>query len=187
MGEIVSNFFISVDGVVESPDQWHFPYWSDEMGEVVGEGMETCAAFLMGRTLYDEWSDYWPQQPDGEEFAGFINTIPKYVVSSSLTEATWQNTEVVTGGDAAIAERLRAVRDGLDGDIGISGSATLVRWLLGQGLLGRFELLVHPVAVGRGQRLFEDTPASLSLERSRTLPNGVLHLTYRPVEAPPAA
>ena len=187
MGEIVSNFFISLDGVVESPDQWHFPYWSDEMGDVVGRGMQTTGAFLMGRRLYDEWSDYWPKSED--DLAGYFNDVQKYVVSSSLTQADWKNTEVVTGGDAAIAERLRSIREATDGDLTMSGSPTLVRWLIGQGLVDRLELLVHPIAVGHGQRLFQDGGGTvpLSLQSSVSLPNGVLHLSYRFAEAPAAA
>ena len=78
MGKIVSNFFIALDGVVEAPDQWHFSYFNDEMGAVVGAGMETNKAFLMGRKLYDEWAAYWPESTD-EPFATYFNTMPKYV------------------------------------------------------------------------------------------------------------
>ena len=103
MGKIVSNFFISLDGVVESPDQWHFPYFNDEMGQIIGSGMATTGAFLMGRKLYDEWSEYWPPNDGDEEFGSFINSIPKYVVSNSLTEPTWNNTTVLPGDEAAEA------------------------------------------------------------------------------------
>ncbi|MCA1703069.1 MAG: dihydrofolate reductase family protein, partial [Actinobacteria bacterium] len=92
MGKIVSNFFISLDGVVEAPDQWHFPYFNDEMGAAVGAGMESAGAFLMGRVLYDQWSEYWPQQGPDAPFSSFINEIPKYVVSNTLKEASWNNT-----------------------------------------------------------------------------------------------
>ncbi|MDQ1669879.1 MAG: hypothetical protein QOE40_1940, partial [Actinomycetota bacterium] len=74
MGRIVSNFFISLDGVVESPDKWHFPYFDDAMGAIIGQGMETTGAFLMGRKLYDEWSAYWPEQDLDVPFSEFINT-----------------------------------------------------------------------------------------------------------------
>ena len=110
MGKIVSNFFISLDGVVESPDQWHFPYFNDEMGQIIGSGMATTEAFLMGRKLYDEWSEYWPPNDGDEEFGSFINSIPKYVVSNSLTEPTWNNTTVLPG-----VRRLAAPAQGRDG------------------------------------------------------------------------
>ncbi len=177
MGRIVANFFISLDGVVESPDQWHFPYFDDAMGAIVGAGMETTGAFLMGRTLYGEWSEYWPAQSPDEPFSEFINTIPKYVLSTTLGEAKWQNTTVLSGD----VDEVRAVKDRTDGDLTMSGSATTVRWLLANGLLDELALLVHPIAVGSGQRLFEDTPTyPLRLMHSSTLDTGVLHLRYAP-------
>ena len=165
MGRIVSNFFISLDGVVEAPDQWHFPYFNDEMGAAIGAGMETADAFLMGRRLYDEWSEYWPQSDD-DTFAPFINGATKYVVSSTLTEATWSGTTVVSGD---VAAELKKIKERTGGDIAMSGSATLVRWLLANDLLDELNLLIHPIAVGHGQRLFEDTPTyPLRLVRSTT-------------------
>jgi dihydrofolate reductase len=180
MGRIVSNFFISLDGVVESPDKWHFPYFDDEMGDIVARGMETCDAFLMGRRLYDEWSQYWPAADKDEPFADFINNVQKYVVSTTLQESdlTWTNTALVDGD---VESRIRGIKDDTAGDIGISGSPTLVRSLLAMGLLDELALLVHPIAVGRGARLFEDTPTyPLELTSHRVLDTGVLHLTYAP-------
>lgn len=177
MAKIVSNFFMSLDGVVESPHQWHFPYFNEEMGAAIDRGMETSAAFLMGRVLYEEWAAYWPSQAD-EPFASFINNVPKYVVSNSLETATWNNTTIISGD---VAQRLQEIKDQSDGDIGISGSATLVRWLLANGLLDELHLLVHPIAVGHGQRLFEDTPThALKLVEHETFSTGVLNLTYAP-------
>jgi dihydrofolate reductase len=182
MGRIVSNFFISLDGVVERPDQWHFPYFDEEMGKVISSGMEDQAAFLMGHRLYGEWSQYWPAQSADVPFAAHINAIPKYVLSHDAFEPDWQNTTVLSGSDdAAVAEQVRSVKDGLDGNIAMSGSATTVRWLLAQGLLDELALLVHPVAVATGQRLFEDTgTVPLRLLHSSPLSSGVLHLRYAP-------
>ena len=178
MGKIISNFFISLDGVVEAPDQWHFEYFDDEMGAILGEGFSTTAAMLMGRQLYGEWSEYWPENAD-DEFGAIINSLPKYVVSDSLSEAAWQNTTVVPGDGAA--DELRQLKERTEGDITMSGSATTVRWLLREGLLDELRLLVHPVAVGKGQRLFEDTDLTrLKLLEERTLGSGVLYLSYAP-------
>lgn len=185
MGRIVSNFFISLDGVVEAPDQWHFPYFNDEMGEVIGAGFATTSAMLMGRQLYSEWSEYWPESDD-DQFGPIINNIQKYVVSDSLSEATWNNTTLIPGSEAA--DRLKQLKAETDGDITLSGSATTVRWLLAEGLLDELRLLVHPIAVGKGQRLFEDTPTTpLKLVDSSTLSTGVLNLTYVPDPNPPTA
>jgi dihydrofolate reductase len=177
MGRIVSNFFISLDGVVESPDKWHFPYFDDAMGEIIGSGMASTSAFLMGRRLYDEWSSYWPGQGPEVPFSEFINAIPKYVVSTTVQDPAWQNTTVLPGDVAAVQE----LKDSVDRDITMSGSATTVRWLLANGLLDELALLVHPIAVGSGQRLFEDpTTYPLNLVHSSTLDTGVLHLRYTP-------
>lgn len=178
MGRIVSNFFIALDGVVESPDQWHMPYFDDEMGAIIGAGMETNKALLMGRKGYDEWAAYWPTSTD-EPIASFFNEIPKYVISSSLSDPTWNNTKVVPGEVAAV----RRMKEGVDGDIFTSGSATTVRWLLANGLVDELQLLLHPIVVGSGQRLFEDDAPThkLELATSASLSSGVIHLVYRPV------
>jgi dihydrofolate reductase len=184
MGRIVSNFFISMDGVVERPDQWHFPYFDEEMGKVVEAGMQTSTAFLMGHRLYDEWSQYWPAQSGGEDgdFADFINTTQKYVVAHQPFDATWNNTTVVAGDEATVTEQLQKVKDETDGDVSMSGSATTARWLMKQGLLDELALLVHPIAVSSGQRLFEDTgTVKLELTEHRALPTGVLLVRYAPV------
>jgi dihydrofolate reductase len=174
MGRIVSHFFMSLDGVVEAPDQWHMPYFNDEMGAAIGQGMATNKAFLMGRKLYEEWAGFWPNSDD--EFAEFINSHPKYVVSSSLQSAGWNNTTIVSGAD-----QLREVKDATDGDLVISGSATLVRSLLVQGLLDELHVFLHPIVVGHGARLFEDTtPRALELVADDRFSTGVLSLTYAP-------
>jgi len=185
MRKIVSNFFISLDGVVEAPDQWHFPYFDEEMGAVVGQGFATTDATLMGCTLYSEWSEYWPEHGD-DDFGQTINNMPNYVVSDSLEDATWTNSTLVRGNEAA--ERLRLLKSELDGDLTLSGGATTVRWLLAEGLLDELRLLVHPIAVGHGQRLFEGTPThSLKLVDSHAFKSGVLNLTYAPDPNPPTA
>lgn len=175
MGRIVSNFFIALDGVVEQPDQWHMSYLNDEMMAIIGAGMATNKAFLLGRKGYDESSAFWPDQTD--EFGDFFNNIPKYVISASLQDPTWNNTTVVPGDVDAV----QRVKDSVDGDIFMSGSAITVRWLLANGLLDELRLLVHPIAVGAGQRLFEGTPThKLELVESAALSTGVLNLVYRP-------
>ena len=183
MRKIRSNFFISLDGVVESPDQWHFPYFNDEMGNAVGAAFQGNDAMLMGRVLYEEWSAYWPQNAD-QPFGDVINPIKKYVLSDSLTSADWENTEII-GGDGT-ADKLREIKAGEGGDIGMSGSATTVRWLLKEGLLDELNLLVHPIAVGtRLARLFppDEPTIPLRLLRSEAFATGVLNLSYAPADS----
>lgn len=185
MGKIVSNFFMSLDGVVEAPDQWHFPYFNDEMGAVIGQGMETSGAFLMGRKLYQEWEEYWPQQSDDVPFSSFINNVRKYVLSNTLTDATWNNTTLISGSPEEVAKQLADAKAAVDGDIAMSGSATTAGWLLANGLLDELALLVHPIVVGHGQRLFDaDETQGLELVQHETLSTGVLHLRYAPAPIP---
>jgi dihydrofolate reductase len=181
MRKIKSNFFISLDGVVESPDKWHFPYFNDEMGAAVGAGFATADAMLMGRVLYDEWAAYWPEHAD-EPFGDVMNATKKYVVSNSLQAAEWENSEIISGDVAGKLADIKA-RDG--GDIAMSGSATTVRWLLREGLVDELNLLVHPIAVGKGlARLFPPDEPSLPLEllRAETFTTGVLSLSYATVK-----
>ena len=181
MRRIVASFFISVDGVVETPDQWVFPYFDDAMDKIVGAAVHTTSAFLLGRRLYDEWSQYWPTKgPD--DFAGFINAVDKYVVTSHpLDDPGWTNSTALIDDPA---EQIRRLKLAGDGNIGMSGSATTVRWLMREGLIDELTLLVPPIAVGKGQRLFDDSgTVPLTLLSSETLPTGALHLRYQPVSA----
>ena len=181
MGRIVSNFFMSLDGVVEAPDTGHMPYFDDQMGAAIGKGMETNAAFLMGRVLYEEWAAFWPNQDPEDQFAAFFNSHPKYVVSSSLRSADWNNTTIVSGD---VPQRLRELKEGTDGDLVISGSPTLVRSLLADGLVDELRVLIHPIVVGHGARLFEDTTAhGLELVDHEVFTTGVLNLAYKPAAA----
>ncbi|MFI6815932.1 dihydrofolate reductase family protein [Nonomuraea sp. NPDC050328] len=178
MAKIISSFFIALDGVVESPDQWHFPYWNDEMGAAVQAGMADSAGMLMGRVLYEEWAAYWPTAEADAEIAAIMNDSRKWVVSSTLDKAEWANTTLLRGDVAAEIRRLKAE---VEGNIQMSGSATAVRWLLANGLLDQLNLLVHPIAVGHGRRLFEGSGTQpLKLVKSETFETGVLNLSYVP-------
>lgn len=179
MRKIKSYFFISLDGVVESPDKWHFRYFDDEMGAAVGVGFATTGALLMGRVLYNEWAAYWPEHAD-EPFGDVMNSIKKYVVSDSLQAAEWQNSEIITGD---VARQLTDIKAQDGGDITMSGSPTTVRWLLRRGLLDELNLLVHPIVVGGGlARLFPPDEPSIPLEllTAQTFKTGVLNLSYAP-------
>jgi dihydrofolate reductase len=182
MRKIKSYFFISLDGVVESPDKWHFPYFDDEMGAAVGAGYATADALLMGRVLYGEWAAYWPEHAD-EPFGDVMNSIKKYVVSDSLRAAEWQNSELISGKVAT--QKLTDIKAQEGGDIAMSGSPTTVRWLLREGLLDELNLLVHPLVVGDGlARLFPSDEPSMPLElrSAQTFKTGVLNLSYAPAK-----
>src|SRR5258708_17889683 len=150
MGSINAGLFIALDGVVEAPQTWHFEYFNDEMGAAVGGMMTGSDAMLLGRQTYDEFASYWPRADPADPTTAQMNGTPKYVVSTTLEKADWQNSTVVSGDVKAELPKLKQ-----DKQLGVTGSPTLVRWLLQQGLIDELHLLVHPVAVGAGKRLFE--------------------------------
>jgi dihydrofolate reductase len=176
MGSIRSNLFISLDGVIESPETWHFDYFDDEMGAVVGAAMSETDAMLLGRQTYDEFAGYWPDADANDPITAQMNGARKYVVSNTLADATWQNSTVVSGD---VAAELTALKQGAR--LGTTGSATLVRWLLEAGLVDELHLLVHPVVVGSGKKLFTGgAKVPLTLVSATTFKTGVLHLVYAP-------
>jgi dihydrofolate reductase len=179
MRKVVASFFMSLDGVVEAPEQWHLPYFDDELGAVIGQGIASSDAFLLGRRTYDEWAAFWPQQdPAQNPMAAAINGRPKYVVSRSLREASWENSTVL-GGD--LADEVGRLKQQPGKDIAVSGSATLVRSLIDERLLDELRVALHPVLLGAGARLFQDgvAQARFELVEARALKSGVLDLTYR--------
>ncbi|MCU1657763.1 MAG: deaminase-reductase protein [Pseudonocardiales bacterium] len=176
MGSIKSGLFISLDGVIESPETWHFDYFNDEMGAAVGELMGGNDAMLLGRQTYDEFAGYWPNADPDDPITGQMNGSRKYVVSNTLTNATWENSTVISGDVKTALTNLKQ-----DTRLGTTGSATLVRWLLEQGLVDELHLLVHPVVVGHGKKLFADgAKVPLRLVATTTFTTGVLHLVYTP-------
>jgi dihydrofolate reductase len=179
MRKIIAGLFISLDGVVEAPDQWHFPYFNDEMGEAVGGMMAESDTMLLGRKTYEGFASFWPNQGSEVEGADHMNTIPKLVASTTLDRVDWQNSTLIKGN---VAEELTRLKQQPGKNIGITGSATLVRSLLRDGVLDELHLLVHPIIVGQGQRLFDDMAAQvpLKLVSSKTFSTGVLSLVYAP-------
>jgi len=183
MRRVVSNLFVSLDGVAESPDQWQFAF-DEEMGAELERSLESADTVLLGRVTWTEWAGYWPSVTDGEDagFANWINTSPKYVASSTLESVDgWANSTLIENDLATAVEELKAA-DG--GDIAVAGSPGLVRSLLEQGLLDELVLLIHPVVAGGGRKkLFADdaTLTKLELVSARPTSSGVIIASYRPV------
>ncbi|MFF0445896.1 dihydrofolate reductase family protein [Streptomyces sp. NPDC004609] len=180
MGTIKVQEFITLDGVIDAPT-WTVDYgFTPEMAESIGGFTESCAAILLGRTTYEEFAPAWSSRSMADDpGAPFMNETPKYVVSSTLKDADWNNSTVLGGYDT---DTIRRFKDSVDGGIYVSGSGTLVRALLADGLVDELHLVVYPEVHGTGPRLFpEGVPTSkLALTGSRTFDNGVLHLTYAP-------
>lgn len=186
MRKILATMFISLDGVVEAPDQWHFPYFNDQMGAAVGRVMVGADTFLIGRVTYDSFAGAWPDRElageEDAEFAKSLGDTRKVVVSRQNLEFTWRNSELLKG---ELIEGVRALKNEPGGHIAISGSPSIVRQLLDAGLLDELHLLVHPIAVRKGIRLFEEgtDPVPLKLVASETFETGVLDLIYVPAES----
>jgi dihydrofolate reductase len=180
MGEIHVHEFMSLDGVIDAPT-WTFDYGFDpKMGEAIGAVTDRSDGILLGRTTYEMFEPAWSTRTVEEDpGAPFFNDTTKYVVSSTLTETTWRNSQIVGPYDADTIGRLK---EEVDGDLYVSGSRTLVRAMLDDGLVDGLHLFVYPLTRGAGPRLFpEDAgPSKLSLEATQTYDNGVVYLAYRP-------
>jgi dihydrofolate reductase len=179
MRKIVAGLFVSVDGVIEAPETWTGAYFTPEIGEIVGSLIADGDTLLLGRRTYETFAQSFADDTSGNPMAAQMNAVRKVVVSTSLERADWQNTTLIRGD---VVEAVRALKDEDGANINMSGSATLAVSLLRGGLLDQLDLLVFPVAVGRGRRLFHDDGDSieLALLSSDSLDNGVMHVVYGP-------
>jgi dihydrofolate reductase len=180
MRKITAGLFTSVDGVVEAPDQWHFPYFNDEMGAAVDGQLGAADTILLGRETYDSFAGAWPDREadggDDAEFAKKLGDARKIVVSRQRLEFDWRNSEQLTGD---LLDGVTALKNEPGGDISISGSVSVVRQLLAAGQLDELHLFVHPIAVRAGARLFDDGESiPLRLLSSQAFKTGVLYLVY---------
>jgi dihydrofolate reductase len=186
MRKITAGLFISLDGVVEAPDQWHFPYFNEEMGAAVEATLGAADTVLFGRKTYDSFAGAWPEREEaGEEDAGLakaLGDVRKIVVSNQKLEFDWRNSEQLEGD---LVEAVTALKNEPGENIGLSGSVSVVRQLLAAGLLDELHLLVHPIALRKGMRLFDEgeTPIPLRLISAEIFKTGVLHLVYGPAES----
>ncbi|MFI6047188.1 dihydrofolate reductase family protein [Nocardia sp. NPDC051321] len=188
MRKITAGMFVALDGVVADPQDWHFPYFNEEMGAAVGAQLGSAETLLFGRVTYEGFAAAWPERETaGGEDAGMAKSMGdarKIVVSHQDLDLPWRNSEVLKGD---LVEAVTALKNEPGGDIGMSGSVSIVRQLLRAGLLDELHLLVHPIAVGKGLRLFDENDATLPLRllSSETFTTGVLHLVYTKDESAP--
>jgi dihydrofolate reductase len=181
MRKVTSSLFISLDGVVEAPDQWQGDLFDDDMGADMAAQLSEEDAILLGRVTYEYFAAYWPTATD-EPFASHINKTPKYVVSRTLNDVEWGQWEKPTLIKGNLAEELNKLKKKRGKNIGISGSPTLVWSLLQDNLLDELKLMVHPVVVSSGKRLFKEEGdlKKLQLVDSKVTSKGVAILTYQP-------
>lgn len=180
MRKVIVSEFLTLDGVMEAPQNWQFPYLSDDMAEDNKNQILASDALLLGRVTYEEFASFWPFQTNNEfGIADKLNSTPKFVVSSTLEKAEWNNSTLINGN---VVEAISRLKQQGEGSIGITGSATLIQTLMQAGLIDEYRLLVHPIVVGTGKRLFNagfDTTA-LKLLDSKTFSSGVVALIYQP-------
>ncbi|GAB3981882.1 dihydrofolate reductase family protein [Actinoallomurus acanthiterrae] len=187
MRKITAGLFVALDGVVENPQDWHFPYFNDEMGVAVTAQLGAADTLLLGRKTYDSFAGAWPdREAAGGEDAGMAKALGdarKIVVSNQELHFTWRNSEQLRGD---LVEAVTALKNEPGAtDIAMSGSVSIVRQLLAAGLLDELHLLVHPIAMRKGMRLFDEgeSPIPLRLVSSQAFATGVLHLIYAPDDA----
>lgn len=183
MRKLVAGLFITLDGVVESPEKWQFDYFDEDMMAGMGTHIAAEDTLLLGRVTYQEWAPYWPTSTD-EPYASHINHTPKYVVSTTLDEVGWGEWDNVVLIKGDLAGEIARLKQQSGKNIGVAGSPTLVHSLLQDDLIDELTLMIHPVVVGTGKCLFQDGDAlkRMNLVYSKTTRSGVLILTYQPVK-----
>lgn len=189
MRKLNAALFISLDGVVEAPGGeptlpedrrgWSMRYTDDEVGQVIGAAMAASDAMLLGRRTYADFAAYWPNVPEDDPFGAIMNNRTKYVVSTTLDSVAWKNSHLIKGD---IAGEIRRLKQGPGLDISVVGSGTLVRWLLQHDLLDELQLMLCPVVLGVGGRLFDgvDYMKSLKVLESRSFSSGMTFLRFGP-------
>ena len=174
MSKLVESTFVTLDGVVGSPETWGAPYWDEEHANYTNELFYAADSLLLGRGTYEVFAEFWPKLDD--PYSERINALPKYVASNTLREATW-NASVLSGDVASAVADLKAQPGG---DILKYGTGELDRTLIEHQLIDEFHFWVHPVAVGGGVRLLDGITTSLELVNNTRFASGVVVLTYTP-------
>ena len=177
MSKVIAAEYLTLDGVMENP-AWTAPYFNDELGEFQGELMSSCDALLLGRVTYEAFAGAWPNMPDAPG-AARMNSLPKYVASRTLHTAAW-NARIIPGDVAAEVARLKQEPGQ---NLLIYGSGQLVEYLRQHGLIDEYRLMIFPVVLGSGKRLFAEAPTNFKLKSSHTTSTGVLVLTYQLADA----
>lgn len=180
MRKLVVTEFLTADGVMENP-AWSMPYWCDEIAAFKGTEQTACDALLLGRLTYQAFAAVWPQRSnEDDDGAGAMNSLPKYVASGTLTELSWNNSHLITGDTAIGIHKLKELPGK---DILVYGSGQLVNFLVESGLVDQFNLLVYPLILGAGKRLFNAAhPVKLELVEGKTYPTGVVSQIYKVIK-----
>jgi dihydrofolate reductase len=178
MRKIIVTEFVALDGVMEDPHKWSFPYWSDDIEKFKYDELFASDAQLLGRVTYEGFAAAWPSRTDEGGYADRLNSLPKYVVSTTLERAEWNNSHLIKKN---VAEAVSRLKQQSGQDILVHGSPTLVQTLIQHDLIDQYHLLVYPLVLGSGKRLFQDgSKATLKIVDSKTFSSGVALLRYEP-------
>lgn len=189
MRKINAALFITLDGVVEAPGGeptlpedrrgWSMPFTDDEVGQVIGAAMAASDAMLLGRNTYEGFAAFWPSVPEDDPFGNIMNNRTKYVVSTTLDKAEWKNSHLVKGN---LIEELNKLKQQPGKDISTVGSGTLVRSLLKADLIDELQLMLCPVVLGVGDRLFDgaDFMKTMNVLETRAFDSGMIYLRLQP-------
>ena len=178
MRKIIAAQYASLDGVVEAPEQWHFPYADQNMFRVLGEVSAEIDTMLLGRVTYEVFAASFADAPADDPVAASLNRPAKVLVSSTVTDPSWARTTVISGD---VVDGVRALKETEGGSILINGSISLCQALFRAGLVDELHLMIHPIVVGHGRRLFSDEGPQIPLTvvSSETFPTGVLSVRFR--------
>lgn len=181
MRKVIATEYLTLDGIFEEPGHWSFQFWSDEAAKFKFDELFSSDALLLGRATYEGFAKAWPSMQDEQGFADRMNGLPKFVVSTTLDNAEWNNSTIIMGDVAEEVARLKA-QPGQD--ILLAGSGQLVRTLMEHDLIDEYRFMVHPVVLGSGKRLFPDGIVKLVLRLADTkaFSSGVVVLTYAPAQ-----
>lgn len=176
MRKIVLSEYLSLDGVLENP-AWTMPYWSDEIGTFKYEELFASDALLLGRVTYEGFAAAWPSMTDEHGFADRMNNLPKFVATRSLNQLTWNAQPI----NEPIVDAIVALKQQPGENILIYGSGELAQTLIAHNLIDQYNLLIYPVVLGSGQRLFRDTTTTLQLAETKAFDSGVVLMSYHPL------
>jgi dihydrofolate reductase len=180
---LVATEYLSLDGIFEEPGHWSGPFFNDEAGQFKWSELQESDALLMGRNTYEGFAAAWPTMPGTGEFGEKMNRMTKYVVSSTLDKAEWTGSTLVKGD---VAEEVRKLKKEPGHDLLLSGSAQLFNALMRENLIDLYRIMLHPIVLGKGKRLFADGVDRhvLELTETKTFKKGIVILEYRPAKTP---
>ncbi len=193
MKKLVVGTFLTLDGVMQAPGDpqedteggfkhggWQMPYFDADAGKIMGEQIAATDALLLGRVTYQIFAAFWPTAPEDDPIAKKLNSVPKYVVSTTLNKVEWNNSTLIKGNLAEEVAKLKQQPG--SGTLSVTGSGKLAQTLMQQDLVDEYDLWIHPIVLGSGKRLFADgiAPIHLKLVGTKTTSTGVVILTYQP-------